>query len=164
MLHLQKIDSRNVDEILSLSVRKDQKNFVAPNDMSIIEAYIAITHNGHAFPFGLYDGDEAVGFLMIGYDVDDCWEDAPAIAHGNYNLWRLMIDQRHQGKGYGRAAMGLALDFIATQPCGPAECVWLSYEPENATARVLYQSFGFRETGEWDGEEVIAVKRLDRKE
>lgn len=160
MLHLQPIDSQNVEAILALSVREDQRDFVASNTDSIIEAYIAITHNGHAFPFGIFDSDTPVGFLMIGYDVDDCWEDAPAIARGNYNLWRLMIDQKHQGKGYGRAAMQLALDFIRTQPCGPAEWVWLSYEPQNAAARALYQSFGFQETGDWDGEEIIAVRKL----
>lgn len=160
MLHLQPIDSQNVEAILALSVREDQRDFVASNTDSIIEAYIAITHNGHAFPFGIFDGDAPVGFLMIGYDVDDCWEDAPAIARGNYNLWRLMIDQKYQGRGYGRAAMQLALDFIRTQPCGPAEWIWLSYEPQNAAARALYQSFGFQETGDWDGEEVIAARRL----
>ena len=160
MLHLQPIDSQNVEAILALSVREEQRDFVASNTDSIIEAYIAITHNGDAFPFGIFDGDVPVGFLMIGYGVDDCWQDAPAIARGNYNLWRLMIDQKHQGRGYGRAALQLALDFIRTQPCGPAEWVWLSYEPQNAAARALYHSFGFEETGDWDGEEVIAVRRM----
>ena len=37
---------------------------------------------------------------------------------------------------------------------------WLSYEPENETARRLYQKYGFKETEEMDGEEVIAVLRL----
>ena len=160
MLHLQPIDSQNAEAILALSVREEQRGFVASNTDSIIEAYIAITHNGHAFPFGIYDGDVPVGFLMIGYGVDDCWQDAPAIARGNYNLWRLMIDQKHQGRGYGRAALQLALDFIRTQPCGPAEWIWLSYEPENAVARALYHAFGFEETGAWDGEEVIAARRV----
>lgn len=160
MLHLRPIDSENVGALLALSVREEQKSFVASNTDSIIEAYIAITHNGHAFPFGIYDGDAPVGFLMIGYGVDDCWRDAPAIARDSYNLWRLMIDQRYQGRGYGRAAMELALDFIRTRPCGPAEWVWLSYEPQNAPARALYHSFGFRETGDMDGEEVIAARKV----
>ena len=62
----------------------------------VIEAYTAITGNGHAFPFGIYDGNKPVGFLMIGFDVDDYWTDAPEIAKGNYNLWRLMIDKDYQ--------------------------------------------------------------------
>ena len=97
---------------------------------------------------------------MIGYDVDDYWTDAPEIAKGNYNLWRLMIDKAYQNRGFGREAVQLALDFIRTFPCGKAEYCWLSYEPENEVARKLYQSFGFEETGEMDGEEKIAVLRL----
>ena len=57
-------------------------------------------------------------------------------------------------------AVKLALDFIRTLPCGAAEYCWLSYEPENEAARNLYGSFGFAETGEKDGEEVIAVLKL----
>ena len=97
---------------------------------------------------------------MIGYDVDNDWDDAPEIAGGNYNLWRLMIDQAYQGRGYGREAVRLALEFIRSLPCGPADYCWLSYEPENDAARRLYSSFGFAETGEKDGEELIATLKL----
>ncbi len=160
MLKLQKVNGKNVWDILNLKVTDSQKEFVAPNDISIIEAYTAVTGNGYAFPFGIYDDDTPVGFLMLGYDTDDYWDDAPAIAKGNYNLWRLMIDQRYQGRGYGREAVRLALDFIGTWPCGSADYCWLSYEPGNDVARELYRSFGFIETGEYDGEEMIAVLGL----
>lgn len=160
MIRLEAINGRNVREILKLRVGEAQKSFVAPNETSIIEAYIAIAHHGQAFPFGIYNDDMPVGFCMIGFGADDDWEDAPAIAKGSYNLWRFMIDERCQGKGYGRAAMKLILDFIAGEPCGPAEYCWLSYEPENAAAKALYASFGFTETGEWDGDEIIAALRL----
>ena len=70
-----------------------------------------------------------------------------------------MIDRKHQGRGYGKEAMKLALDFIRTFPCGPAEYCWLSYEPGNDVARNLYRSFGFVEASEmpegWD--EIPAV-------
>ena len=160
MLRMERVNGKNVWDILRLQVAEDQKNFVAENSRSIIEAYTVITANGHAFPFGLYDGDVPVGFLMISYDKDDYWDDAPAVASGNYFLWRLMIDQRYQGKGYGREAVKLALDFVRTKPCGDADFWWVSYEPENSIARELYRSFGFVETGEMDGEESIAVLRL----
>ncbi len=160
MLHLEKVNGRNVWDILKLTVFESQKNFVASNDVSIIEAYTAVTANGHAFPFGIYCGDTPVGFLMIGFDTDDYWTDAPDIAKGNYNLWRLMIDRKYQNRGFGKEAVRLALEFIKTFPCGKAEYCWLSYEPENNTARQLYSSFGFQETGETDGEELIAVLKL----
>ena len=160
MLRLEKVNGKNVWELLKLQVSDDQKSFVAANDTSIIEAYTSITGNGYAFPFGIYDGETPVGFLMIGFDIDDYWEDAPDIAKGNYNLWRLMIDKKCQGKGYGREAVKLALDYIRTKPCGEAGYCWLSYEPENKVAADLYRSFGFEETGEMDGEELIAVLKL----
>ncbi len=160
MVKLEKINGKNVWDILKLSVSGEQKSFVASNTNSIIEAYTSITGNGYAFPFGIYAEDTPVGFLMIGFDTDDYWEDAPQIAKGNYNLWRLMIDQKYQKKGYGKKAVRLALDFIKTFPCGQAEYCWLSYEPENKTACQLYRSFGFMETGERDGEELIAILKL----
>lgn len=160
MLRLERVTGKNVWDILKLRVSEEQRSFVAGNDVSIIEAYTAITGNGYAFPFGLYAGETPVGFLMIGFDTDDFWEDAPPVAKGNYNLWRLMIDERFQGQGYGTEAVRLALELIRTRPCGEAEFCWLSYEPENKTAAQLYRSFGFVETGEMDGEELIAVLRL----
>ena len=160
MIRLERINGKNVRDILKLQVSDAQKSFVAPNDVSMIEAYIAITHHGQAFPFGIYDGGTPVGFCMIGFGTDDDWENAPAIAKDNYNLWRFMIDEKYQGKGYGKAAIRQVMDFIAGEPCGPAEYCWLSYEPENAAAKALYASFGFTETGERDDDEIIAVLKL----
>ncbi len=160
MLRLEAVNGKNVWELLKLSVDDSQKEFVASNDISIIEAYTAITAHGYAYPFGIYDDDVPVGFLMIGFDKDDYWDDAPKIATGNYNLWRLMIDKNYQHRGYGRQAVKLALDFIRTFPCGQAQYCWLSYEPENQVAKELYASYGFKETGDMDGEEIIAVLKL----
>ena len=160
MVRLEKIDGKNVWKIINLHVGKEQENFVAPNDLSIIEAYVAITGNGHAFPFGIFEDDEPVGFLMIGYDVDDSYENPPKIAHGNYSIWRLMIDEKYQNKGYGKEALRLALDYIKTFPCGTAEYCYLSYEPENIKAARLYSGFGFTENGEMDEDEIVAVLKL----
>lgn len=160
MIHLERVNGDTIWDILKLTVADHQKNFVAGNDVSIIEAYIAITSNGYAFPFGIFEDDTPVGFVMIGYDKDEYWKDAPAIADGNYNLWRLMIDKAYQNKGYGRQAVELALRFIRTFPCGKGDFCWLSYEPENTVAKSLYASFGFVETGDKDGEEQIAVLKL----
>ena len=160
MVHLEKITYENVWKIVRLRVSDAQENFVATNSQSIIEAYVAVTGNGHAFPFGIYDDDVPVGFLMIGYDVDDAYENPPQIAYGNYSIWRLMIDERHQGKGYGRKALQLALDFIRTFPCGPAEYCYLSYEPENTVAKKMYAECGFAENGETDEDETVAVMKL----
>ncbi len=159
-MKLEKVNSKNVWELLKLEVDDSQKDFVATNTESIVEAYTTLAAGGKVFPFGIYEGGEPVGFLMIGYDSADCDDGAPAVAKGNYSLWRLMIDKRFQGRGYGRRAIELALDFIRTFPCGRAEYCYLSYEPENLHAKRLYKSFGFAENGEMDDDEVVAVLKL----
>lgn len=93
MIRIEKINAKNIWDILKLHVSKEQESFVAPNDLSIIEAYISITGNGHAFPFGIFEDEIPVGFLMIGYDVDESFDNPPQIAYGNYSIWRLMIDE-----------------------------------------------------------------------
>ena len=160
MLKLKKINRTNIGEILKLEVFDNQKSFVATNNSSVIEAYIAITENNDVFTFGIYKDDIPIGFLMIGYDVNSNDEGTPKIAKGNYNIWRFMIDKKFQGKGFGKKAMGLALEFINTFPCGTAKYCWLSYESDNGVARQLYKSVGFVETDEKDVEEIVAVLKL----
>ena len=50
MLRLERINGKNVWDILELKVAKEQESFVASNEISIIEAYTAITGNGYAYP------------------------------------------------------------------------------------------------------------------
>ena len=160
MLELKKINRNNVADILNLEVFDNQKSFVATNNSSIIEAYIAITENNDVFTFGIYKDDTPIGFLMIGYDVNSDDKGAPKIAKGNYNIWWLMIDKKFQGRGFGKKAMDLALEFINSFPCGTAKYCWLSYENNNDVARQLYKSVGFVETDEKDGKEIVAVLEL----
>ena len=160
MVDLKKLTEKNIWAILELKVAKEQENYVATNVQSIAEAYLTLADGGRVFPFGIFDGEQPVGFLMIGYGCDGEQDEYPRIAENNYCLWRLMIDSRFQGRGYGREAIRLALDFIRTWPCGKAEYCYLGYEPENAVAKRLYNSMGFYENGELDGDEIVAVKKL----
>ena len=158
-MELRKINIDNIWKITKLKVLPEQEDFVATNVESILEAYAAIESGYTALPFGLYEGGEPVGFVMIGYDTVDGEED-PEIARGNYCLWRFMIDAKQQGRGYGKAGLNAALRYIRTKPCGPAEYIWLSYEPDNKRAKALYESFGFRENGEICGDEIVSVCRI----
>ena len=159
MVELRKIDAKNIWKICALEVAEDQRNFVATNTQSILEAYCAISSGGVAMPYGIYDGETPVGFVMLGFGCED-WEDAPEIAKDTYNIWRFMIDRRYQRKGCGKQAMEAVLRLVETFPHGKADWVWLSYEPENQVAAELYRSFGFRENGQMDGDEIIAVRPL----
>ncbi|MBR4471509.1 MAG: GNAT family N-acetyltransferase [Erysipelotrichaceae bacterium] len=164
MIHLEKIDHKNIWDIMDLKVKRDQREFVASNVISIVDAYATIGTKCHAFPFGIYKDKKPVGFLMIGYNeavMYDVYDVKPPEAlKNNYSIWRLMIDKRYQGRGYGKKAIELALDFIRIWPCGKAEYCEISFEPENTHARDLYSSMGFVENGEMDGEEIVMVMKL----
>lgn len=160
-IHLEKLTWDTVDDVLKLRVSKEQKEFVAKNSDSIIDAYFFLTEERkNVFTFGIYNEKKSVGFLMIGYDC--VWRENLDFAKNSYYIWRFMIDRRYQGNGYGRAALKLAIDFVRTAPCGKAEYCWLSYEPENEIARKLYLSMGFEEKLELckEDEEIPAVLKL----
>ncbi len=158
-MELRKIDKTNLWEILDLSVKEEQTDFVDTNTQSILEAYAAVASGDVALPFGIYHDGRPVGFVMFGYgQTGDPQE--PRVAAGNYCIWRFMIGRSCQRQGLGRRALALSLEYLRTFPCGRADCCWLSYEPDNQGARALYRSAGFAENGERCGEEIVAVKRL----
>lgn len=164
MIHLEKIDPKNVWDVIDLKLKREQKNFVCSNSISIIQAYTARETKCSAFPFAVYNGKKVVGFLMVCYNEGAFYEFykkvPPSALVNNYSICRIMIDKRYQGRGYGKETIKLALDFIRTWPCGKAEYCEISYEPENEVAKKLYQSFGFEENGETDGDEIVAVLKL----
>ena len=154
-MKLRKVTAENIWKITQLTVAEGQKDFVASNTESLLEAYLAVVSGNIAVPFGIYNDDHLVGFVMFGYGKTGD-EDEPDVAAGNYCLWRFMIDKDWQRQGLGKKALLLSLDFLKTFPCGPAEGCWLSYDPENTVARALYHSAGFAENGELCGEEIVA--------
>ncbi len=159
MIHLEKLTYENFYDVFDLEVTEEQDDFVASNCFSVAEAYVTLINGGQVFPFAIYNDDTPVGFIQIGYGKN-ADQDGVSVEKDNYEIWRFMIDKRFQGRGFGREALKLALDFIRTWPCGKAEICWISYEPENEVARKMYASFGFEETGEMCGDEIVAVLKL----
>jgi len=64
-----------------------------------------------ARPRAVYAGKRVIGFLM--YDVQK-----PKDKAQEASIYRFMIDRKHQGKGYGRAALSKALEEIPSDPGG----------------------------------------------
>ena len=162
MITLQPIAEENFEEVLEL---KASEEFVATNAYSLAEAYcdlkVAI-ENGeqyqkhqYSIPFAIVDDETAVGFLMIGY------EDGEDINAGSdiYWLGRFMIDEKHQGKGYGKAAMKLVIDYVKSKPHGyDVKYIFTSVVPNNDVATKLYERMGFIKTGEqFYGEDLMLL-------
>lgn len=159
MISLRKITLENRASVFILKVAENQRHFVASNLSSLASAYVLTTNGGNAFPFAIYADEQMVGFVMLGYGTIG-YSCEPQIAYENYCLWRFMIDEQYQNQGYGKEAMIRILEFVRTFPKGPAEYCWLSYEPDNIVAKKLYERFGFHETGEMCGDEIVAVLKL----
>src|SRR6185437_16563933 len=98
MLHLETITKDNWVKAISLRVREDQVNFVASNAVSL--AQLNFLENFHAK--GIYLGEEMIGFALYGLDEED----------HEYWIYRMMIDQKHQGKGFGKEAIQLVINDI----------------------------------------------------
>ena len=128
-IELRPVDDSNREAVLALSVREDQP-FVAPNDVSLRQA--AETNEkypGVARPFGIYADEKLVGFCMFVFapqaeDEDD-----------RYWLWRFMIDQSEQGKGYGQAALAEIIRYFKDNG---ADRLFLSTELENEGGLHVY--------------------------
>jgi diamine N-acetyltransferase len=152
MPDIRPVTKENWKELIRLKVREDQAQFVAANLYSIAESQFGDDYEGHwdLYPFGIYDGNMPVGFLMYGYNFE----------HPKYEAFiiRLMVDEKFQGKGYGRFGMEKMLEIFHCDQ--RIKAVGISYEPENDVARKLYASLGFVETSKLIDGEVEAVLRL----
>jgi diamine N-acetyltransferase len=142
-LRLQPVTWENFSAVIALTVTPDQAEFVAPNVRSIAEAYLEPTWT----PLAIYAGDELVGFALFGRDDET----------GRWWLMRYMIDAKHQGKGYGTAALPVLIDLMVDRhDCGE---IYLDYSPGNDVAERLYARVGFAPTSESEEGKIMA--RLD---
>lgn len=139
MLRLVDLDSKNFWDIIELKVSKEQEEFVASNLFSIAQSKV----QPECIPMGIYNDETPVGFLMYCIDVDD----------REYWLYRLMIDIKYQSKGYGRKAMELLIDRIKEDK--NHNIIFLSFVPENNSAKSMYESFGFRPDGRVESGEIV---------
>lgn len=141
MIQLKNITEENFIDAFHLKLAAGQERFVSHPIRSLAQAYV---YRDQCQPFGIYDDDVMVGYVMVIYDYD-----IP-----EYDIWHMMIDASKQRRGYGGAALELVLDYIRAKPLGPSRRVTLTCNRDNAHALKLYQSKGFRETGAADGDEV----------
>lgn len=158
MITLRKITLENRREVFRLEVAENQRRFVASNLSSVASCYVLATNGGCPLPFAIYADEQIVGFVMIVYG--NTGYELPQVAEHNYCILRLMIGEPYQNRGYGREAMARILEYIRTFPAGPAQYCWIQYEPDNAVAKRLYESFGFRDNGEVSENEPVTVLEL----
>jgi diamine N-acetyltransferase len=129
---------------LSDTLTEPQKFMVAPNSFSLAQALF----NKKAWYRAIYAGKAAVGFLML-WDDDEMPE---------YFLWRFMIAEPCQGRGYGAQAIQRLVEYVKTRP--NAKELGVSCELGSGSPEQFYVRQGFVSTGEFLNDELVLKKTL----
>ena len=142
------VDAGNFEAVLKLQVAAGQRQFVAPVERSLAQA--AYEPAGRAL--AMFDGEEAVGMMLL-YDAR-LNKEKPA---EQLYVWRLMVDARHQKRGYGRLAMAWV---VQEAKAWGVQQVGLSHVDGLGHAGAFYQKLGFTYTGEIDDGEQKMILSL----
>jgi diamine N-acetyltransferase len=148
MLERRTVTRDHLLPLIDLAVRPDQRDQVSPN----VKTFAQAPFEPGARVWGLWVGRVPVGLMAMvhpreyPYHVDG--ED-PEAAY----LWRLMIDAAHQGRGYGRAAILMALEVAREWDCPRLS---LGVSDDHPAAQGFYEGMGFRLTGHMvDGDRMM---------
>lgn len=139
MIHLKNINGNNYDNVISLSVTEEQKKFVASNVYSLAQAKAC----PECVPLAVYDDEQLIGFAMYAMDSED----------NEYWIYRLMVDQKFQSKGYGKKTMEQLISLIREDESH--NIIYISFEPDNEWAKCLYEQLGFIPDGRIIGDEIV---------
>jgi len=156
---LQVISPDTLLPVLRLNPGAIGERMVATNAISLAQA----AHSANAVPRAIMAGEsgdeKAVGFIMLYDPTLDPALAAKDQAHTDaVDIWRLMVDFQHQGKGYGAAAILEAARYAAARP--GVKSMRLSYVPRQGNPSPFYAKMGFTETGEKDGIEIVMAQPL----
>lgn len=154
MVTLREITDANRPAIEALSVTPQQEQFVAGVTESLIDA--AETPDAKPWYRAIYAGETPVGFVMIS---DNIAPEHPEYL-GPYFLWRLLIDERWQRRGYGWAALDLVVEYLMRRP--GCEQLFSSFVPGDGSPIGFYLKYGFVPTGEVFDDEAVIVLLLPR--
>ena len=98
----------------------------------------------------IYWNKLVVGFLLLEIDKDEA----------EYFIWRIMIGQQYQGRGYGRKAVEVLIK--KAQMDSACNHIIADYVVGNEKMKHLLTSLGFKETGFIEENNEVAM-RLDLK-
>ncbi|MCF7513806.1 GNAT family N-acetyltransferase [Pseudoalteromonas sp. L23] len=153
-LQFLKVNSDVAGDMLKLKVRDSQQHLIASNAEWIIED----SFNEDSVCFGMYDDDLPVGMIAL-IDPRLVGDDNGHFQAQHLYIWRLMIDEASQSKGYGKAAMCFAKQYAELIGLVGLSLTTMDTEAENALN--FYQALGFIPTGRrLDGEiELIYTQK-----
>jgi diamine N-acetyltransferase len=151
---LREITPANRAAVEALTVGSEQAGYVASVAESLVEA--AETPDTCPWYRAVYVDDSPVGFVMISDGITVVNPDYL----GPYFLWRLLIDEHHQGRGLGSAALGLVVEHVRTRV--DARVLITPVVEGPASPLGFYLRRGFRATGDVHQGELVLEPDLSR--
>ena len=149
LVTLSEVTAENLRPVLALEVAQSQRKFIASNAISIAEAHF----HPEAWFRAIYADETPVGFLML-HDENLLPEPRQP---DFYYLWRLMIDARHQGLGFGRRAVENLVTHVRSRPS--ANTLLTSFHSGEGSPEGFYLKLGFQPTGRMvEGEHELALR------
>ena len=149
-ISLREITEDNSEAVLALRTTPEQEEFVSTVAYSLTEA--EENPQGNPWYRAVYDDEEPVGFVMLSWDV----EPQPPEINGPWFLWKLLIDHRFQGRGFGREVVRQVVDLVRTE--GGTELL-TSHVPGEGGPAGFYARLGFVPRGDTDAEGEIILRR-----
>ena len=134
VLRLISVTEGNWMDVASLSVREEQKKYVAPAIGILARGYVYRGCNVKIYAFE-NDG------VIVGTALVREFTDEPL----GYDLQQFMIDKLYQRKGYGSRALQLILDELRKE--GRYDHVELCVKKADEEAIRLYEKYGFADSG-----------------
>lgn len=134
MVKLTEITEDNWFDVADLSVKDNQRNYVAPAIGILARGYVYRDCNSRIYVIEK-DG------VIVGVSLVREFTDEPL----GYDLQQFMIDQRYQDNGYGSAALGLILDKLREER--HYDHVEVCVKKEDIVAIHLYEKHGFVDSG-----------------
>lgn len=151
MIELKEITYDNLKAVIKLSdtLSEQDKKHVAPNVVSLAEAYL---NYDIAWPRAIVVVDVVVGFVMLGLDNYIAEQkDWPV-----YFLWRFMMGTEYQGKGYGKQTLDLLVQKCKEEG---RKYLYVSCVRIDPMPYQMYINYGFEDTGLVDdGESVLKLE------
>jgi GNAT superfamily N-acetyltransferase len=149
MVSLRAISDANREAVEALRVSPAQERFVSNVAESLLEA--AEEPGACALYWAIYEDETPVGFVMIADEVDS----PEYIAH---YLWKLLIDERYQRRGFGTATLDLIVEYFRGRP--GVEVLWTSAGQGDGSPIRFYERYGFERAGEivFDNEVLLRLK------
>lgn len=127
MITFKNIDKENYMECISLKLKEHQKDFVADNAQSLLDAH----YLDGLETLGIYHDNKMVGFILYDYDPElEGW-----------SISRFMIGDEYQGQGFGKVSLKIFLKTFAFKFENKPLYACISIKNENTIG--LFKSFGF---------------------